>query len=148
MSEFSVLSELLPTPARYLVLVPNLVLVPGPVLLQRRLVPEMRVCAGLSGPLVLSLVLVLVRGWEADLELLDLVEEVSQNFYEFLHLDKVSPSPWQPGTGATSRSVRGSAASCLGKPNPNRTRTGSWRFRRFSLALLAGSPGSGLSSGE
>uniref|UniRef100_A0A087Y039 DnaJ homolog subfamily C member 1 n=2 Tax=Poecilia formosa TaxID=48698 RepID=A0A087Y039_POEFO len=53
-----------------------------------RLVPEMRVCAGLSGPLVLSMVLVLVRGWEADLELLDLVEEVPQNFYEFLHLDK------------------------------------------------------------
>uniref|UniRef100_A0A3P9NN24 J domain-containing protein n=2 Tax=Poecilia reticulata TaxID=8081 RepID=A0A3P9NN24_POERE len=48
----------------------------------------MRVCAGLSGPLVLSMVLVLVRGWEADLELLDLVEEVPQNFYEFLHLDK------------------------------------------------------------
>lgn len=106
MSEFPVLSELLPTPARYLVLVPILVLVPGPVILQRRLVPEMRVCAGLSGPLVLSLVLVLVRGWEADLELLDLVEEVSQNFYEFLHLDKVSPTPCDPGPAPRHGSLR------------------------------------------
>lgn len=63
---------------------------------------EMRFCAGLSGSLVLSLALVLVLdvprlwAWEADLELLDLVEEIPQNFYQFLHLDKVSPLLWQP----------------------------------------------------
>ncbi|XP_015260206.1 PREDICTED: dnaJ homolog subfamily C member 1 [Cyprinodon variegatus] len=53
----------------------------------------MRVCAGLSGSLglVLVLVLVLVPGqwaWEADLELLDLVEEIPQNFYQFLSLEQ------------------------------------------------------------
>ncbi|KAM4556195.1 dnaJ homolog subfamily C member 1 isoform 1-T1 [Fundulus diaphanus] len=54
----------------------------------------MRVCAGLSGSLVLTLVLVLVLevprlwAWEADLELLDLVEEIPQNFYQFLNVDQ------------------------------------------------------------
>lgn len=60
----------------------------------------MRFRAGLSGSLVLSLALVLVLvldvprvwAWEADLELLDLVEEIPQNFYQFLHLDKEAPA--------------------------------------------------------
>uniref|UniRef100_A0A3B5QYV1 J domain-containing protein n=1 Tax=Xiphophorus maculatus TaxID=8083 RepID=A0A3B5QYV1_XIPMA len=63
---------------------------PGMVAARRRApsAPSAPSAPRARGPLVLSLVLVLVRGWEADLELLDLVEEVSQNFYEFLHLDK------------------------------------------------------------
>ncbi|KAM4728036.1 dnaJ homolog subfamily C member 1 [Anableps anableps] len=52
----------------------------------------MRACAGLSGSLVLCLLLVSavppLRAWEADLELLDLVEEIPQTFYQFLHLEK------------------------------------------------------------
>ncbi|MEQ2281592.1 hypothetical protein AMECASPLE_032045 [Ameca splendens] len=62
----------------------------------------MQVCAGLSGSLVLSLTLALVFevpslwAWEADLELLDLVEEIPQTFYQFLNVEQVSPFPWQP----------------------------------------------------
>ncbi|KAK5604437.1 hypothetical protein CRENBAI_017211 [Crenichthys baileyi] len=54
----------------------------------------MQVCAGLSRSLVLSLTLALVFevpslwAWEADLELLDLVEEIPQTFYQFLNLEQ------------------------------------------------------------
>ncbi|XP_029308915.1 dnaJ homolog subfamily C member 1 [Cottoperca gobio] len=53
----------------------------------------MGVCAGLRGYLLLCLGLLLsatppLSAWDADLELLDLVEEIQQNFYQFLSLDQ------------------------------------------------------------
>ncbi|XP_072219927.1 dnaJ homolog subfamily C member 1 [Leuresthes tenuis] len=50
----------------------------------------MGVCAGLCGSLLISLVLLVppLAAWDADLELLDLVEEIPQTFYRFLNLDQ------------------------------------------------------------
>ncbi|XP_034468757.1 dnaJ homolog subfamily C member 1 [Hippoglossus hippoglossus] len=53
----------------------------------------MGVCAGLCGSLLVCLTLLLsavppLTAWEADLELLDLVEEIPQTFYQFLSLDQ------------------------------------------------------------
>ncbi|MEQ2241547.1 hypothetical protein ILYODFUR_026452 [Ilyodon furcidens] len=84
----------------------------------------MQVCAGLSGSLVLSLTLALVFevpslwAWEADLELLDLVEEIPQTFYQFLNLEQVSPFPWQPEV----RFCQGSCCQLFDNP---------WKSSRF-----------------
>lgn len=53
----------------------------------------MRVCAGPRGSLLVCLTLLVLStppltAWDADLELLDLVEEIPQNFYEFLSLNQ------------------------------------------------------------
>lgn len=50
--------------------------------------------AGPCGSLLVCLILLVsavlpVDAWEADLELLDLVEEIPQTFYQFLSLDQV-----------------------------------------------------------
>nr|XP_040028323.1 dnaJ homolog subfamily C member 1 [Gasterosteus aculeatus aculeatus] len=53
----------------------------------------MAVCPGLCGSLLVYLTLLVcaappLTAWDADLELLDLVEEIPQNFYQFLSLDQ------------------------------------------------------------
>ncbi|XP_028283253.1 dnaJ homolog subfamily C member 1 [Parambassis ranga] len=53
----------------------------------------MGVCAGLGLPLSVWLILLVsavppLAAWDADLELLDLVEEIPQTFYQFLSLDQ------------------------------------------------------------
>lgn len=55
---------------------------------------EMRVCSGPCRVVLVcvSLLMVVVRplaAWDADLELLDLVEEIPQSFYEFMSLNQV-----------------------------------------------------------
>lgn len=53
----------------------------------------MGVCAGPCGSLLVCLSLLVylppLTAWDADLELLDLVEEIPQTFYQFLSLDQV-----------------------------------------------------------
>lgn len=54
----------------------------------------MAVCPGLCESLLVYLTLLVcaappLTAWDADLELLDLVEEIPQNFYQFLSLDQV-----------------------------------------------------------
>lgn len=54
----------------------------------------MGVCVGPCGSLLLCLVLLVssfhpMTAWDADLELLDLVEEIPQTFYQFLSVDQV-----------------------------------------------------------
>ncbi|KAI3374712.1 hypothetical protein L3Q82_021024 [Scortum barcoo] len=53
----------------------------------------MGVCAGLCGPLLVCLTLLVspppaLTAWDADLELLDLVEEIPQTFYHFLSVNQ------------------------------------------------------------
>ncbi|XP_059200725.1 dnaJ homolog subfamily C member 1 isoform X2 [Centropristis striata] len=57
----------------------------------------MRVFAGPCGSLLLGLTLLVsavppLSAWDADLELLDLVEEIPQNFYQFLSVDQDAPA--------------------------------------------------------
>lgn len=54
----------------------------------------MGACAGPCGSLLVCLILLVsavppLAAWDADLELLDLVEEIPQTFYQFLSLDQV-----------------------------------------------------------
>ena len=54
----------------------------------------MGIRAGPRGALLVCLTLLItaappLTAWEADLELLDLVEEIPQTFYQFLSLDQV-----------------------------------------------------------
>lgn len=53
----------------------------------------MGVCVGPCGSLLVCLSLLVssppLSAWDADLELLDLVEEIPQTFYQFLSLDQV-----------------------------------------------------------
>lgn len=63
----------------------------------------------LMGPLLLCLALLLwpappLAAWEADLELLDLVEEIPQTFYQFLSVEQVR---------ATCRCLHGNGAARL-----------------------------------
>lgn len=58
----------------------------------------MGLCAAPCGPLPLYLVLVLsvvppLAAWDEDLELLDLVEEIPQTFYQFLSVEQVRAAP-------------------------------------------------------
>ncbi|XP_073347432.1 dnaJ homolog subfamily C member 1 [Pagrus major] len=56
----------------------------------------MGVCAGPCGSLLVCLTLLVssppLSAWDADLELLDLVEEIPQTFYQFLSLDQDAPA--------------------------------------------------------
>ena len=57
-------------------------------------VPVMGVRRGRCGPALLCLTLLLsslppLGAWDADLELLDLVEEIPQTFYQFLSVEQV-----------------------------------------------------------
>lgn len=62
----------------------------------------MRVCAGPCWSVLVGLGLLVslfppLAAWDADLELLDLVEEIPQSFYQFMSLNQVSAntmSPW------------------------------------------------------
>lgn len=54
----------------------------------------MGVCAGPRASMLVCLTLLVsavppLAAWEADLELLDLVEEIPQTFYQFLSVDQV-----------------------------------------------------------
>lgn len=54
----------------------------------------MGLCTGLYVSLLVCLTLLVsafpaLAAWDTDLELLDLVEEIPQTFYEFLSVDKV-----------------------------------------------------------
>lgn len=71
-------------------------LTPGPVFSRtdRSGVWLMGLRAAPCGPLLLCLALLLwaappLAAWEADLELLDLVEEIPQTFYQFLSVEQV-----------------------------------------------------------
>lgn len=73
-------------------------------------------CAGLGRPLWVCLILLVcavppLAAWDADLELLDLVEEIPQTFYQFLSLDQVGASCYylhgNHGDGAKLASITG-----------------------------------------